>query len=104
MKNAIVVLVLLMAVLVVNGNTASTSAQQDKPVRTTVMASDLPQAITDNIAKDYAGYTIKEATSVNLNGAITYEVVVSKGTMTETLVYDKDGKFLKKLPPAKDKQ
>jgi hypothetical protein len=46
MKNAIVVLVLMMAVLVVNGNTSNTSAQQDKPVRTTVMASDLPQAIT----------------------------------------------------------
>ena len=103
MKKAMVVLVLMLAVLVVNGYSANTATQEEKPVRTTIMASDLPKAITDNIAKDYAGYTIKEATSVTTGNVVTFEVVVAKGTMTETLVYDKDGKFLKKLPPAKDK-
>jgi hypothetical protein len=102
MKKAMVVLVLMMAVLAVNVYAANTATQEKKPVRTTIMASDLPKAITDNIAKDYAGYTIKEATSVTTGDVVTFEVVIAKETMTETLVYDKDGKFLKKLPPAKD--
>jgi hypothetical protein len=68
------------------------------------MVADLQKAITDNIAKDYVGYTIKEAASVTANSVVTYEVVVVKGTTTETLVYDKDGKFLKKVPlPPKKK-
>jgi hypothetical protein len=104
MKKGTFVLGLLLAVLVVNGHTAYTANQQEKPVRTTVMVTDLPKAITDNIAKDYAGYTIKEATSVTVNKTLTYEVVVTKETTTETLVYDKDGKFLKKMPSATEKQ
>lgn len=103
MKKALFVLVLMMAVLVVNGYAANTTVQQEKPVRVTIMVTDLPKAITDNIAKDYAGYTIKEATSVTVNMTLTYEVVVTKGTTTETLVYDKDGKFIKKLPPPPEK-
>jgi hypothetical protein len=112
MKKAIFVIVLMMAVLVEYGysadfannvNNANTTMQQEKPMRTTIMASELPKAVTDNIAKDYAGYTIKEATSVTTGSVVTFEVVVTKGTMSETLVYDNAGKFLKKLAPSKDK-
>ena len=67
------------------------------------MVADLQKTITDNIAKDYVGYTIKEATKVTENNIVTYEVVVVKNTMTETLVYDNVGKYLKKLPPAPTK-
>ena len=63
-----------------------------------VKASDLPKATTDNIAKNYAGYTIKEATKVTENKVVTYNVMIHKGTEMETLVYDKDGKFLRKMP------
>jgi len=104
MKKVLVALVLLMAVLVVNAQTTTTPVAKEKPLRAVVMVADLQKPITDNIAKDYVGYTIKEAASVTANSVVTYEVVVVKGTTTETLVYDKDGKFLKKVPlPPKKK-
>ncbi len=98
------VLVLIMAVVAVNAQAAKTTVVKEKPVRAVVMVADLQQAITDNIAKDFVGYTIKEAASVTLKDVVTYEVVVTKGIATETLVYDKDGKFLKKLPPVMKKK
>jgi hypothetical protein len=100
MKKVLFVLVLIMAVLVVNGQTTKTTVTKEKTLRTAVMVADLQKTITDSIAKDYAGYTIKEATSVTTNSVVTFEVVIVKETATETLVYDKDGKFLKKMPPA----
>ena len=70
--------------------------------RTLVSVVELQKAITDNVAKDYVGFTIKEATKVVENNIVTYEVVVAKGTTQETLLYytllyDIDGKFLKNL-------
>lgn len=98
MKKVLFVLVLIMAALVVNAQTKATTTQV-KPTTTVVKIADLPKAITDNVAKDYAGFTIKEASCTNTNNVLTYDVVIVKGTTTETLVYDKDGKFVKKLPP-----
>jgi hypothetical protein len=100
MKKVLFVFVLIMAVLVVNAQETKTSVNKEKPLRTVVLVADLLKTITDNIAKDYVGYTIKEATSVTENNIVTFEVVIVKGTTTETLVYDKDGAFIKKLPPA----
>jgi hypothetical protein len=99
-KKLLFVLVFIMAVLVVNAQVTKTTVTKEKSARTTVKVADLQKAITDNIAKDYVGYTIKEATCVTTNNVFTYEVVIVEGTNTETLVYDKDGKFVKKLPPA----
>jgi hypothetical protein len=95
MKKVLVVLVLIMAVMVVNAQTTNSTDS----TRTTVKVADLQKAITDNIAKDYVGYTIKEATSVTANNIVTYEVVIVNGATTETLVYDKNGVFVKKCPP-----
>jgi hypothetical protein len=95
MKKVLIVLVLIMAVIAVNAQTANTA----DTTRTSVKVADLQKAITDNIAKDYAGYTIKEATSITANNVVTYEVVIVKGVTTETLVFDKDGVFVKKCPP-----
>jgi hypothetical protein len=99
MKKILFVVVLMMSVLVINAQTTKTTVTNAKATKTSVKVADLQKSITDNIAKDYAGYTIKEATSVTKDKAVTYNVVVLKGTATETLVYDKDGKFVKKLPP-----
>ena len=71
--------------------------------RTPVKVSDLQKAITDNIAKDYAGFTIKEANKVVENNVTTFEVVITKGTMQDTLVYDSNGKFLKKMEAKSDR-
>lgn len=98
MKKIALILCLFMAVIVVNAQSTPTPLNNSKAVRTEMMVSDLLKPITDNIAKDFAGYTIKDATSVMENSIITYEVVVFKGTVNETLVYDKNGLFLSKIP------
>lgn len=104
MKKVLVVFVLIMAVLAVNAQTTVTTQTKVLPVRTTVMVVDLQKTITDNIAKDYVGYTTKEATKVADKDVVTYEVVVVKDDKTETLVYDNAGKFIKKLPPVEEKK
>ena len=81
---------LMMGALVVNAQ------------RTLGSVVELQKAITDNVAKDYVGFTIKEATKVVENNIVSYEVVVVKGTtggtiLCDTLLYDVDGKFLKKV-------
>ncbi len=63
--------------------------------RTPVKVTDLNKAITENIASRYAGFTIKDATQIVNKGITTFEVVIAKGSTSETLLYDKDGKFLK---------
>jgi hypothetical protein len=85
MKKLMFVLVLVMAALVVNAQ------------RTPVKVADLQKSITDNIAKDYTGFIIKDATKVVENSIVKYEVAIAKGPTSETLVFDKDGKFLNKL-------
>lgn len=92
-----------MSALVINAQTttktttttATTTTAKSAP--TPVKVADLPKPITDNVAKDYAGFTIKDASSLTTNNVTTYHVVVIKGAKTETLVYDSNGKFLKKL-------
>jgi hypothetical protein len=108
MKKVLFAMVIFMSALIVNAQqdtcktstktkSAATTMSNDKAIRTAVKVSDLQKAITDNVAKDYVGFTIKEATSVSLVSVITYEVVIVKGTTSETLVYDKDGNFVQKL-------
>jgi hypothetical protein len=99
MKKLLLVMALVMGALIVNAQ------------RTPVKVADLNKAIIDNVAKDYVGFTIKEATKVVEKNVACYEVIVAKGTTQETLLYDKDGKFLKKVtvkagtatPPVKKK-
>lgn len=96
MKKVLFALLLMLAVVAVNAQTTKTSETKPKATHTTVQVADLQKPITDNVAKDFAGYTIKSASSVTENNVLTYHVVVAKGSTTETLIYDKDGKFLKK--------
>jgi hypothetical protein len=85
MKKLFAVMVMVMMVLAANAQ------------KTPVKVSDLQKPIIDNVAKDFAGFTIKEATKVVANNVTTYEVVVAKGAVHETLCYDAAGKFVKKL-------
>jgi hypothetical protein len=104
MKKVLLVLVLFMAVIAANAQTNKSTDTKETVVRTPVMVADLQKPITDNIAKDYVGYTIKEAESVVKNDILTYHVVIVKEATTMTLVYDKDGVFVKKLPPVPEKK
>jgi hypothetical protein len=85
MKKFMFVMVLVMAALVVNAQ------------RTPVKVTDLQKSITENITKNYPGFIIKDAAKVVENSVAKYEVAITKGTTAETLVFDKDGKFLNKL-------
>jgi hypothetical protein len=85
MKKLLLIMVLVMGALAVNA--------QKTPVKVT----DLQKAITDNIAKDYVGFTVKSATKVVEKNVTTFDVVVVKGTTQETLCYDSNGIFLKKM-------
>jgi hypothetical protein len=94
MKKLSLILVLVMSIVIAN-------AQPKAPARTKsnnvpVKITDLPKAITENVAKDFAGFSIKDANLVEREGVSHYIVDISKGATTETLVYDKDGKFIKK--------
>lgn len=85
MKKLMFIMVLVMTALVVNAQ------------RTPVKVADLQKSITNYITKDYAGFIIKDATKIVANNVVTYEVVITKGSTSDTLVFDKDGKFLNKL-------
>ena len=98
MKKVLSVLVFFMAVMVVSAQTTTTTTV-DKTTRVSVKVADLQQAITDNVALDFPDYTIKEAFVVTTEEVVTYEVVIVNEELTETLVYDKDGIFVKKLVP-----
>src|SRR5450759_4698414 len=97
MKRIFFVLVLMMSVVVISAQTTKTTATTTKSTHAVVKVDDLQKPITDNVAKDYAGFTIKDASSITANNVVTYHVVVVKGSDTETLVYDKDGMFVRKL-------
>jgi hypothetical protein len=86
MKKSLLFLVLLMSAVIINAQT-----------KTAVKTADLPKTVTESITKEYAGYTVKDAVKVVTNNVPTYEVVIVKGTASETLLYDKDWKFVKKL-------
>jgi hypothetical protein len=71
------------------------------PRRSVVKNEDLKKDIKDNIAKDYKGYTISKAIQSDDNGVVTYHISILKDNERVNLVYDKDGKFLKKIEPRK---
>jgi hypothetical protein len=104
MKKVLFVLVLMMSVVALNAQTSKTTGTKAKSTHAVVQVADLQKAITDNIAKDYAGFTIKSASSVTASNALTYHVVITKGSTTETLVYDNNGVFVKKLPASTAKK
>jgi hypothetical protein len=84
----------ILAILVFGLN-AYVSAQS----KTVVKISDLQKSITDQIAKDYTGYTIKNAYKIDKNKVVTYDVNVIKGKETLCLAFNNSGKFLKVIEP-----
>lgn len=93
-KKLLFLLILVMAPLLIS---AQESSCEVETTATIIKTEDLQKSITENIAKDFAGYTIKEAVCIKSGEVVTYEVVVGNGTITEKLTYDKDGKFVKKV-------
>jgi len=61
-----------------------------------VKIEDLKKEIKENVAKDFAGFTINKAIKVDDNGVVTYHIYIAKENEKINLLYDKDGKFIKK--------
>jgi hypothetical protein len=49
------------------------------------------------LKKDYAAFEIEETAKIESKGEIAYEVEVEKGKETFDLIFDVNGKLLKKL-------
>lgn len=99
MKKVLFVLVLMMSVVVTNAQTVKTTSKHAKGPIAAVNVADLPKSITDNISKDYPGFTVKSATSIPGKDGNDYKVAIVKGSDNETLLYNKDGKFVRKYLP-----
>ncbi len=74
-----------------------------KEVETEIAKSELPQAIQETLKKDYAGYKIEETAKIVSNGVTTYEAEVEKGEKTFELIFDSNGKLLKKSEETEEK-
>jgi cytochrome oxidase Cu insertion factor (SCO1/SenC/PrrC family) len=96
MKKLILISAILLSAMVMNAQVQSPAAKTNNS-QVSVKISDIPKAITDNIAKSYAGYTIKEAFTLIQEGKTDYKIIINKGTMNEALLYDASGNFIKKM-------
>ena len=64
---------------------------------TEIKLSELPQAVTTTLSKDYAGYKINEAEKVETpDKGIYYEVALAKGKLKVEVELNTEGKVLKK--------
>ncbi len=89
MKKLFLFLVLVITTVVINAQ------------RIRFSPDELPGTISSNIGKEYPGYTVKQAvwdwsTSLIPGHVFLYDIVITNGTNDICLIYDKDGKFLKK--------
>lgn len=66
-------------------------------IRTSMALDDVESDITKYIKKNYEGYKLTEAYRYDE----VYAIKIMKGTATEILLFDKDGKFVKKKEAAK---
>lgn len=108
MKKVLFVIALCVSVAFLNAQNQTTPTTTTAPTtkvaktatvpgKTVVKEADLLQPIKDNIAKDYAGAKVMKAFKNEVKGVVTYEVhITAKDGVKWTLVYDKDGKFIKK--------
>ncbi len=86
MKNPFLLIVLSLAVVV------SVNAQ-----RTSVKIGALPEPIPNFLNTNYPGFVIDKADRiVTNNNEVSYEIVITKGAIKETLAFDKSGTFLRK--------
>lgn len=61
-----------------------------------IKKSELPTPILDVLKKDYSDFEVEEAARIEAKGSITYEAEVEKGKMSLDLIFDANGKLLKK--------
>ena len=103
MKKVLLVVALCVAIVAANAQDTKTApkakAEQvtSKAGKNIIKEADLMKPIKDDYVKQVPGAKFEKAMKMeNAKTGVTYEVVVKKEKVSWTLVYDKDGKFLKK--------
>ena len=104
MKKVFFVLVMFLAVVFVNAQTATTpqtapagaKVAPHLPQRTILKEAEINPAIKDYLTKNFEGYKIQRAFKTDNKGKITYETYVKKDDKTVVVVFDNDYKFVKK--------
>jgi hypothetical protein len=86
-KTALIMVIALVFATIVNAQT-----------RVEVKTNDLPKAISDKVAADYAGYVIQNVFKVTKDNQTIFQLLVSKGSEKEKLDYNANGTFIKKEP------
>ena len=70
-----------------------------------IKESELPQAVKTTITKDFAGYKLDEIEKTSdAKGAVTYEMEAKKNKAEYELVFDGNGKLLKKEESKEEKE
>jgi hypothetical protein len=64
--------------------------------KTELKPADLSKPAAEYIAKNFVGFSVDKVFKCDNKGTVTTEVMVAKGTEKQTLVFDKEGKFMKK--------
>jgi hypothetical protein len=95
MKKVIFVLFLLMTATLAKAQ--SNIVVADKSDRTTINVADLQNHISAHINRYYVGFIISEAARIVVKNVITYEVIITQGTTTDTLVYDENSNFIRNI-------
>lgn len=63
-----------------------------------IKTKDLPKMVQEALSRDFNGFGIEEAAIIESNGQITYEAEVKKSKESYDLIFDENGKLIKKLP------
>lgn len=69
---------------------------------TKMKTSALSQSIKNAVSKNYTAYKIVDAEKVEMNGKTYFEVEIEKSGKEMELLYDKNGKFIKKIVEDED--
>jgi len=71
---------------------------------TEISVKDLPAAVTNSLAKDFAGFKTGEVSANETPQMKGYEVALKKGEATFEVVFDNSGKVIKKTEVKKEKE
>jgi len=91
----------------INGNEMSASFDNKGvwlETETEISAKDLPAAIRNSLAKDFAGFKTGEVSANETPLMKGYEVALKKGETTLEVVFDNSGKVIKKTEEKKEKE
>jgi hypothetical protein len=95
MKKVIFVLFLIISTIAAKAQAKIVVA--DKFDRTTINVADLQNHISAHINRYYVGFIINEAARIVVKNVITYEVIITQGTTTDTLLYDESSNFIRNI-------